>query len=85
MLYLYHSSQITFLQIVNAESIPSLYNYLPLVSPIRRQAVAVFMTILPKGTNFCVILIKTQNFSFTKCILKYRMRNGGNFVLWDMS
>ena len=44
------------------------------LSPIRRQAIiwtnAGLLLIGPLGTNFCKILIKTQNFSYTKMLLK---------------
>ena len=33
-----------------------------------------------KGTEFCEILNKIQNFQSRKCFWKYRLRNGGHFV-----
>ena len=50
----------------------------------RRQAIiwtnAGIMFIWPLWTNFREILIKIQNFPFTKMHSKCRMRNGGHFV-----
>ena len=43
------------------------------------------LSIGPLGTNFSEILIQIQNFSFTKCIWRYRLWNGGHFVQWEMS
>ena len=38
----------------------------------------------PLGTNFSEILIKIQNFHSRKCLSKYRPRNGGHFVQWQL-
>ena len=58
-------------------------------SPPRRQAIiqtnAGLLSIGHLRTNFGDILIKIQNFSLTKCIWKYHLRNGGHFVQGEMS
>ena len=39
----------------------------------------------PLEQNFSKILIKTENLSFTKMHIKYRLRYGGHFVQAEMS
>ena len=55
------------------------------LSPSRHQAIiwtntGILLIRIP-GTNFSEILIESHTFSFTKCVWKYHLRNGGNFVL----
>ena len=57
--------------------------------PIRRQAIiltnAGLLSIGHLGTNFSEILIKTQNFSFTKMHLKILSAKWRPFVQGEMS
>ena len=59
------------------------------LSPIHRQAIiltnAGLLLIGPLGTNFNEILVKIQNFSFTKMHMKISLPNGGHFVQREMS
>ena len=59
------------------------------LSPIRRQAIiyakAGLMSIRLLGANFSELSIKIQNFHSRKCIWEYLLRNGGHFVLGEMS
>ena len=38
------------------------------------------LSIVPLETQFSDVLIEIQNFHLQKCIWKYRLPNGGNFV-----
>ena len=56
------------------------------LSPIRRQAIiltnAGLLSIRPLGTNFSEIVIKIQNFSFTKLHLKIPSAKWQSFCPW---